>query len=593
MAAATALAACGDATDDASFVDPLAPFRVAATIEVGAAPHGIRFDDAGDTAYVALSGDGEIAVVDLERERVVDRWEAGTTPLDLIRVGDGWLVSQFRDSVLLRLDEEGDLVPDAGIPLGAGPSLFTPVPIRGRAWIVSEFADALTEIDLTDGAVVGTYPTGDRPYPADVMFDGSYAFVPNLEDGTVSVIDLLNDETDATVEVCDEPPGGTLTPDHVTYLAACGGSGEVVFVNTASLTVTGRVGGFGARPFSAVVTADGRYAIVNDAGGSSVAILDVATRALVQTLEVGEQPIVVRLHPDGRRVLVANEVGGTLVVLEPAWPAGAAPEASGSAPDVAGEGGDPASRTEVVVMGMIHGDHVTSSRFGLATVADLVRAIEPDVWMVEIPPNRWERAEREFVATGRVDEPRVRRFPEYIDVLFPLSRELDFEVVPTAGWTEPMSDARAAWLAAAAQDPDLVAEWTRYELANAAADSAIRAGGEPDDPRWIHTDAYDAAYELRLSTYNELFNDSLGPGGWDNINRAHFANIARALDGIRGEGKRVLITYGAGHKGWFLRALRERDDVELLDLAPFLDARTGTATRGSAPDGGASEENGS
>ena len=27
-----------------------------------------------------------------------------------------------------------------------------------------------------------------------------------------------------------------------------------------------------------------------------------------------------------------------------------------------------------------------------------------------------------------------------------------------------------------------------------------------------------------------------------------------------------LITYGAGHKGWFLRELRKRDDIELLDM---------------------------
>ena len=45
----------------------------------------------------------------------------------------------------------------------------------------------------------------------------------------------------------------------------------------------------------------------------------------------------------------------------------------------------------------------------------------------------------------------------------------------------------------------------------------------------------------------------------------------RHLDTVRGRGQRVLITYGAGHKGWFLRMLRERDDVTLLEVAPFLD----------------------
>ncbi len=52
------------------------------------------------------------------------------------------------------------------------------------------------------------------------------------------------------------------------------------------------------------------------------------------------------------------------------------------------------------------------------------------------------------------------------------------------------------------------------------ADAAIAAGGADDDPRWIHTDAYDDAVEIGLSVYNRLFNDELGPGGWDNINAA-------------------------------------------------------------------------
>ena len=106
-------------------VPPPGPFQIGAAIEVGDGPHGIRFSADGDTAYVALSGDGQIAVVDLSGPAVVARWDAGTTPLDLIRAGDGWLVSQFRDSTLVALDAEGRIVPGAVWNVGAGPSLFT------------------------------------------------------------------------------------------------------------------------------------------------------------------------------------------------------------------------------------------------------------------------------------------------------------------------------------------------------------------------------------------------------------------------------------------------------------------------------------
>ncbi|MYC99488.1 MAG: YncE family protein [Gammaproteobacteria bacterium] len=546
------------------------PYRVGAAIEVGAAPHGIRFSGDGDTAYVALSGDGQIGIVDLAAGSVVARWGAGDTPLDLVRVGDGWLVSQFRDSTLIRLDAEGRIVDGAAWNVGSGPSLFSPGTVRGRAWITSEFADLLWVVDTETGVPVRSHATGDRPYPADVMWDGSHAFVPNLDAGTVSVIDLLNMETDATVDVCPGPPGGALTPDQVTYVVACGGSDELVFMNTASFAVTGRVPGLGPRPFSVVVPGDGRYALVNNAGGSTVSVVDLEAWAVVQTIEVGEQPIVLRAHPDGERVFVANEVAGTLVELVPSPSDIAGDGALASGEAAAGEAGPSFVPNEVVVLGMIHGGHTTSEAFSLEVVRNLVREIDPDYWLTEIPPNRWERAWAEYQASGIVEEPRVRLFPEYMEALFPLTRELDFEVIPTAGWTEPMSDFRAAYLDAYSRDPERAEAWAEYQAASAASAEALAAAAG-DDPRWIHTDAYDEAYDIRMQVYARLFDADLGPGGWDAINASHWANIERALDRHGGEGARFLLTYGAGHKGPFLRELRRRDDIVLLEVAPFLD----------------------
>ena len=569
-----ALAALGAVMPGCGEPDPVAesrePYRVGAAIEVGAAPHGIRFSADGDTAYVALSGDGQIGVVDLAAGAVVVRWEAGDTPLDLVRAGDGWLVSQFRDSTLIRLDAEGRIVDGAVWNVGSGPSLFSPGEVRGETWITSEFADRLWIVDTETGVPVRSHETGDRPYPADVMWDGSHAFVPNLDAGTVSVIDLLNMETDATVDACPGPPGGALTPDQVTYVVACGGSDELVFVNTASFAVTGRVPGLGPRPFSVVVPGDGRHALVNNAGGSTVSVVDLEARAVVQTIEVGEQPIVLRAHPDGERVFVANEVAGTLVELVPTPAEIAGDGALSSGEAAAAEAGPSFAPSEVVVLGMIHGGHTTSEVFSLQVVRNLVREIDPDHWLTEIPPNRWDRAWAEYRASGIVEEPRVRVFPEYMEALFPLTRELDFEVIPTAGWTEPMSDFRAAYLDAYSRDPERAEAWAEYQAAAGASAEALAAGAG-DDPRWIHTDAYDEAYDIRMQVYARLFDADLGPGGWDAINASHWANIERALDRHLGEGARFLLTYGAGHKGPFLRELRRRDDIVLLEVAPFLD----------------------
>lgn len=229
-------------------------------------------------------------------------------------------------------------------------------------------------------------------------------------------------------------------------------------------------------------------------------------------------------------------------------------------------------KNEVLVMGMIHSGHLTDSVYTTAYVEKLIREIDPDYILTEIPPDRFEAAMEGFKRDDSISEPRVTRFPEYTDAVFPLTKEMDFEIIPTAGWTRPMALERSQKLRAISEDPDRRADWDAYIRANRRSDSIYRATGKRNDPYFIHTDEYDRIQDIGLQMYNKLFNVELGLGGWDNINIAHYWHIEKALEKHRYEGKRILITYGAGHKGWFLRELRKRDDIELLDMKPFLDA---------------------
>ena len=223
-------------------------------------------------------------------------------------------------------------------------------------------------------------------------------------------------------------------------------------------------------------------------------------------------------------------------------------------------------KTEVCVLGMIHGDHVDSQRWGLPQVRDALRALEPDAVLAEIPPDRYPQAAREFSAAGRIDEPRVKRFPEYTGVLFPLQEELGYEIVPCAAWTEPMADDRKAklarWKMIRPGDSEAV------EAGMGSIDARLEEFGFLDDPLLIHTDTYDEIVEEGLEPYDRLFNDDLGLGGWTNINAAHWALLEQAIEDRPGQ--RLVITFGGWHKYWFLQRLREREDVVLLDAKEFL-----------------------
>ena len=305
-------------------------FRVLHQIPVGPAPHGIRFSADERWAWVVLSSDdGAIAVLDLETMEVTERIPAGEQPLDLILLQDDLaVVTQFLGEELIEvaLGAGGGSGPGTRRwRVGRRPSLFAlrlaPDPQRpgrgpSRALLVSEFADTLSVFDTLTGEIVAEYPTGDRPYAADVTADGVRAFVPNRDAGTVSIIDLVEGEPVAEPAVCTNPEGGALTTDDAFYIVACGGDNALAWLETGSFEIVDRTEAVGPRPFSVATTDDGRWGLVNNAGGNTIAVLDVPGRRIVGEIEVGEQPIVVRLHPDGRRAFVSNEVSGDVTVVE-------------------------------------------------------------------------------------------------------------------------------------------------------------------------------------------------------------------------------------------------------------------------------------
>ncbi len=222
--------------------------------------------------------------------------------------------------------------------------------------------------------------------------------------------------------------------------------------------------------------------------------------------------------------------------------------------------------TEVLVLGMVHSDHVDSALYDTEDIKAIVRTFEPDWICAEIPPDRLERATIEFERDGTILEERVRRFPEYTDAIFPLTREMDFEIIPCAAWTQEVADARREKLDAIADDPTRSEQWEEHVRAWRDLEGFHKVRGA-DDPLFIHSQLYNNSVRDGMRPYDIYFNDDLGAGGWSNINAAHWALIEAHLDSISGRGDRVLITFGAWHKYWFIDRLNERDDVELIDAS--------------------------
>ena len=165
---------------------------------------------------------------------------------------------------------------------------------------------------------------------------------------------------------------------------------------------------------------------------------------------------------------------------------------------------------------MIHRNHRTQEVYSLDRVKELIRSVKPDMVLTEIPPDRLGLASEQFKKDGKITEPRVSVFPEYVDALFPLTREMDFEIVPCAAWTTEMNESRRATMAKLKVSHKK--EFAEMTAAQANTNREISKIGSVHDPAVIHRDDYDELVREGMGPYDRHFNELIGDGGWTNIN---------------------------------------------------------------------------
>ncbi|KAA3606797.1 MAG: hypothetical protein DWQ01_17425 [Planctomycetota bacterium] len=229
--------------------------------------------------------------------------------------------------------------------------------------------------------------------------------------------------------------------------------------------------------------------------------------------------------------------------------------------------------TEVVVLGTIHGAHRESKSWSLDALRETIRKIQPEVVLCEIPPDRWPAVLKRWQEAAVVEDERVQRFPEYTEVLLPLMDEMGFLVEPCAAWTAEMAAERKAAIqrfeGGGGQPPEDSEALQAYRAAiRWTSEWAAQLSMDAEDPLVLHSRLYDFRSKGERLPYEHWLNDRIGEGGWRNINQAHYSLLETAL--AKHAGKRILITFGAGHKYWFLERLRWRPDLNLMDPRPFL-----------------------
>lgn len=266
------------------------------------------------SVYVTNTASDTVSVIDTITNEVTATIKVGEEPRGIAVSPDGSTVyvTNFQDATLSIIQRATNAVTDT-IPVGDGPVGVVVAPDGARVYVVNGFGNTVSVIDAASKTLVATIPVREEPLEIALTPDGAQAYVTNSGDNSVSVLDLTTNTTDdRRIFVGERPNGIAVTPDGKKILVVNTGSnsgGTVSAVDIATRKITGTLD-VGFHPAKIVVSPDSKGAFVSNSIDESVSVIDldefVVTRT-IPTISGGGfwNPDGVALIPGGQRLYVA------------------------------------------------------------------------------------------------------------------------------------------------------------------------------------------------------------------------------------------------------------------------------------------------
>jgi YVTN family beta-propeller protein len=214
-------------------------------------------------------------------------------------------VANSGDGNVSVIDVPTDTVVGSPFAVGGGPSGVATSPDGQKVYVTDDGGTTMKVLDAASGSVLATVDVGGAPVALAVSPDGHTAYVTNFFLGTtVTVVDLDTDTADGTITVGAGPSDVAFTPDGAhAYVTNFDGT-TVSVIDTATRTVTPIT--VDANPISVAVSPDGSKVYVgHGAPGDTVTVIDTATDTVSGEITVGTNVGGIAFTPDGSIAFVA------------------------------------------------------------------------------------------------------------------------------------------------------------------------------------------------------------------------------------------------------------------------------------------------
>lgn len=173
------------------------------------------------------------------------------------------------------------------IPVGDDPAEVTFSDDGRYAFVANGGSDSISVIDVSSKMVVDTMQVGDTPVGAWPGSNG-VMYVDNEADKSLTAIDASSLSVLRTYDLGFTPAMAAVSPDGNLWVTDTE-NGRVVIYSTEEAMVLGEMEtGDGAHAI--VFSPDGQRAYVTNQHADTVSVIDVAARAVIDTVDVGSKP---------------------------------------------------------------------------------------------------------------------------------------------------------------------------------------------------------------------------------------------------------------------------------------------------------------
>lgn len=188
-----------------------------------------------------------------------------------------------------------------------------------QVYFTAEDSRHVGRLDTTSGKVDWSFPTNqERTHMVVASRDGATLFTTNMGSNSVSIIERSGNAParQTLVTVGGGPEGLDLAPDGRQLWVANSQSGNISVIDVATKAVVNTFDIGTRRSNRLKFTPDGTLALVSDLTAGELVVVDVKSRSVKSRLPIGRSASGILVVPDGSRAYVAAASDRKLAVVD-------------------------------------------------------------------------------------------------------------------------------------------------------------------------------------------------------------------------------------------------------------------------------------